>query len=75
MWTEVYRNVTSTTQIRVILSADLATVWEALAAKKLDLAFNRCLDSGILMSKFQKVDLVSHAADIDSLEDPARPNQ
>jgi DnaJ domain len=47
----------------------------ALAFKKLDLAFNRCLDPGILMSKFAKVDLASHAAEIDSLEDPTAPTQ
>jgi hypothetical protein len=49
--------------------------FQALASRKLDLAFNRCLDSGILMSKFQKVDLASHAAEIDSLEDPDKSNQ
>jgi len=46
-----------------------------VAGKKLDLAFNRCLDPGILMSKFQKVDLATHAAEIDSLADPGAPSQ
>jgi hypothetical protein len=37
--------------------------------QKLDLAFNKCLDPGILMSKFQNVQLTSHAAEINNLPD------
>lgn len=41
-----------------------------IAGRKLDLAFNKCLDTGILMTKFQRVDIASHAAEINSLPDP-----
>lgn len=44
--------------------------FRSIAERKLDLAFNKCLDTGILMSKFQRVDIVSHAAEINSLPDP-----
>lgn len=44
--------------------------FRSVAGKKLDLAFNKCLDTGILMSKFQRVDIVSHATEINSLPDP-----
>ena len=47
----------------------------SVAGKKLDLAFNRCLDPGILMSKFQQVNLATHSAEIDSLADPVTPSQ
>lgn len=40
------------------------------ASQKLDLEFNKCLDSGTLMSRFQKVDLLSHETEINSLPDP-----
>jgi hypothetical protein len=43
----------------------------SIAGRKLDLAFNRCLDPAILTSKFQQVDLQSHAAEVDSLADPS----
>jgi hypothetical protein len=42
----------------------------SVTERKLDLAFNKCLDTGILMSKFQKVDIVSHATEINSLPEP-----
>jgi len=43
---------------------------QAVGSQKLDLAFNRCLDSGILMSKFQQVSLTSHAAEIEAMPEP-----
>ena len=44
--------------------------FRATAQKKLDLAFNRCLDVNIIMSKFSEVNLTSHASDIDAIPDP-----
>jgi hypothetical protein len=38
--------------------------------QKLDLAFNRCIDTGIIMSKFNTVDLTSHAAEVDAAPEP-----
>jgi hypothetical protein len=40
------------------------------AAQKLDLAFNRCLDPAILLGRFDRVDLTSHAAQIDAAPEP-----
>jgi DnaJ-like protein len=42
----------------------------ATVSQKLDLAFNRCLDGAILLGRFDKVDLTSHAAEIESLPEP-----
>ena len=44
--------------------------FRATSQKKLDLAFNRCLDVNIIMSKFSEVNLTSHANEIDSIPDP-----
>jgi len=43
---------------------------QSTMSQKLDLAFNKCLDSSILMSRFQRVDLASHEAEVASLPDP-----
>jgi len=40
------------------------------AGQKLDLAFNRCIDAGIIMSRFSNVDLTSHAAEVDAAPEP-----
>lgn len=39
----------------------------AAASQKLDLAFNRCTDPGILLSRFHRVDLTSHQQEIEAL--------
>lgn len=62
------------TQIRDLKALQSQGKLQVLGSQKLDLAFNRCLDSGILMSKFQRVDLESHATEIDSLADPTAPD-
>jgi hypothetical protein len=43
---------------------------QATISQKLDLGFNKCLDSSILMSKFQKVELASHETEVTSLPEP-----
>ncbi|PIV84707.1 MAG: hypothetical protein COW52_06160 [Nitrospirae bacterium CG17_big_fil_post_rev_8_21_14_2_50_50_9] len=44
--------------------------FRSTAQQKLDLAFNRCLDINILLTKFNKANLTSHAAEIDSAPEP-----
>jgi hypothetical protein len=40
-----------------------------ISASKADLAFNKCLDPAVLMSKYQQVDLTSHEASVNALPD------
>jgi hypothetical protein len=44
--------------------------FRSTAAQKLDLAFNRTLDPAILLGGFNRVDLTSHAAEVDKLAEP-----
>lgn len=43
---------------------------QSIMTQKLDLAFNKCLDTSILMSRFQQVNLSSHEAEVSNLPDP-----
>lgn len=43
---------------------------QVVGAQKLDIAFNKCLDTAIFMTKFQRIDLTSGEAKADQLPEP-----
>ena len=56
------------TQLKSIAQA---ADFRATATQKLDLAFNRCLDTAILLSRFDRADLTTKAAEIDAEPEPS----